>query len=327
LQALKEKYGWQDNHEVVCPALTFVASYNIILHNNMVPVLADIDPVTYNLDPWALEEAITDDTRCVVAVHLFGQPCDMTAIDQVVRIANWNREDEEKIRIIEDSCETMFAEHNGKVVGSWGDVACFSMYVAHILTTGVGGISTTNDPDLAMRMRSLVNHGRDGIFFSDDHSHEQMSRRFRFTSIGHSFRITELEAALGVAQLETWPVMIGQRQKNARYLISYIDKHLSEHLQTPSIAPGNTHSFMMLPLFLEHGDKWKLCDWLESNGIETRECLPLTNQPVYNINQDLYPEAKWINEQGFYIACHQGLSKADLDWMLDMLQEYAYETQ
>lgn len=329
LQALKERYGWTNEHEVIIPAITFVAGMNIVLHNNMIPVIVDVDPVTYNMDPIELEEAITDNTRCCLPTHLFGQPCDMTAIDQVVRIANWNREDEEKIRIISDSCECAFAEHNGRSVGEWGDIVCFSTYMAHLITTGVGGLSITNDPDLAARLRSLVNHGRDGVYISmdDRENKETMSRRFRFTSVGHSFRITELESALGLAQLETWPTMIGQRQKNARYLTTYIDKHLPEYLKTPSIAPGNTHSFMMFPLVLKHGDKWKLCDWLESNGIETREMLPLTSQPVYNINQDLYPEAKWINEQGFYLGCHQGLIQADLDWILDMLQEYPYETK
>jgi perosamine synthetase len=128
---LKDVYCWKDGDEVLCPAVTFVASSNVILANNLMPVYVDVDPRTYNIDPDQIEKKITKRTKAIMVVHLFGQPA---AMDKIMRIAKKHR-----LRVIEDSCETMFAKYKGKSVGSFGDIACFSTYVAHILVTGVGG--------------------------------------------------------------------------------------------------------------------------------------------------------------------------------------------
>jgi dTDP-4-amino-4,6-dideoxygalactose transaminase len=187
------------------------------------------------------------------------------------------------LKIIEDSCETMFASYNGKRVGSLGDIGCFSTYVAHLLVTGVGGINTTNDPDYAVRMRSLMNHGRDSIYISIDDDKNKtgeelrmiIAKRFEFTSVGHSFRATEMEAALGLAQLEDWETMITTRRANARALISGLAP-LASYLQLPEIRPGSEHSFMMFPVVLLDQPKAELVNFLERNGVETRDMLPLT---------------------------------------------------
>src|SRR5687768_1588968 len=121
LAALKERHGWANGDEVIVPALTFVATSNIVLHNGMVPVFVDVERDTYNLDPRLLEEKITPRTRAIIPVHLFGLPCDMDPILEVAR-----RHD---LRVIEDSCETMFAGYKGRKVGSLGDIGCFSTYI------------------------------------------------------------------------------------------------------------------------------------------------------------------------------------------------------
>ncbi len=219
LAALKERYDWKDGDEVIVPAITFVATSNVVLMLNLKPVFVDVDKKTYNLDPALIEEKITKKTRAIIPVHMFGLPADMK---QICAIAN-----KHKLRIIEDSCETMFVNVNGKPVGTHGDIGCFSTYVAHFLVTGVGGLSTTDDPELAIMMRSLVNHGRDGIYLSidddeDKHGRELetiVERRFNFVRLGYSYRVTELEAALGVAQLEMKDKIIKVRRENADYLI------------------------------------------------------------------------------------------------------------
>lgn len=132
LQALKEIHNWGWG-QVIVPATTFVATPNIVTHNSMTPVFVDVDPVTYNLNPALLEAAITVDTRAIIPVHLFGQPANMTEIRAIA--------DKHGLKIIEDSCETMFVKHGNQVVGSWGDIGCFSTYVAHLVVTGVGGVS------------------------------------------------------------------------------------------------------------------------------------------------------------------------------------------
>ena len=325
LQAMKELHGWKDGDEVIVPAVTFVATANIVLHNRMVPVLADVDQHHYDIDPHLIERAITPRTRAIIPVHLFGQPANMTPITEIAK--------RHSLRIIEDSAETMFANCHGKRVGSLGDIGCFSTYVAHLIVTGVGGINTTSEPEYAIKIRSLLNHGRDSIYLNidDDDNKQQeelriiVERRFRFTSIGHSFRATEMEAALGLAQLEDWQSVISQRRRNAQILTNGLSR-FDNHLQMPSTRPGCDHSFMMYPIVLRNQDKRELVQFLEQNGIETRDMLPLTNQPVYQSElgwrEDDYPVAKWINRSGFYFGCHQDLTDIDLDYITDTFDRY-----
>src|SRR5262249_19459450 len=160
LAALREVHGWRDGDEVLVPAVTFVASSNVVMYNNLKPVFVDVDPKTYTLDPAKIEARITPRTRAIMPVHIGGQPCDMEPIVDIAGRCN--------LRIVEDSCETMFVSDKGKMVGSFGDVGCFSTYVAHVITTGVGGLCTTNDPDLIVILKSLMNHGRDSIYIRID---------------------------------------------------------------------------------------------------------------------------------------------------------------
>lgn len=326
LQAMKEIHGWKDGDEVIVPAVTFVATANIVLHNRMKPVLVDVDPIHYGINPGEIEHAITSRTRAVIPVHLFGQPCDMVGVDGVLN---------GRLGVIEDSCECMFVrqktlcddgEMHYKQVGSLGDIGCFSFYVAHLLTAGVGGIGITQSPIYAQKMRSLVNHGRDGIYISIDDDkdtetekkQEIISRRFRFESIGHSFRITELESAIALAQLDDWEQMVAARQYNAYRLTEGL-KQWEHRLQLPSERPGSGHAYMMYPVVLRDEPKIGLVTYLEERGIETRDMLPLTNQPVYRgmFNEDDYPVAKWINESGFYVASHQDLTEDEIDRIIE----------
>jgi len=325
LQALKELHGWQDGDEVLVPSVTFVATANVVLHNRMIPVLVDVDPQYYDMAVDNVEQAITPDTRAMIPVHLFGQPAQMIYLDQVAQ--------QYGLAVIEDSCETMFVSHAGHKVGSWGDVGCFSMYAAHLLTAGVGGIATTDDPELAAKMRSIVNHGRDGIYISIDDDEgldgeglrEVITRRLSFETVGHSYRITELEAALALGQLDDWREMIRTRQGNAAYLSDGLKPLAREgYLQLPKTRRDSEHAWMMYPLVMLREDKWGVCNYLEERGIETREMLRLTDQPCY---QGLwkptdYPVAEWLNQRGFYVGCHQGLDESDLDRIIEAMHEY-----
>ena len=281
LAELKHRYNWADGDEVIVPAVTFIATSNIVIQNNMRPIFVDVDPTYYELDPAKIEAAITPRTRCIIPVHLFGHPCDMEKIMAIAR--------KHKLRVIEDSCETMFTRLNGVSVGSFGDIGCFSTYIAHILSTGVGGLCTTNSPDLAVGLRSLMNHGRDSIYISidddDNKTPEELQmiikRRFSFVRMGYSFRVTELEGALGLAEFETHAEMMQKRRENGEYLTRQL-KHLEDRIQLPSIRPGAEHAFMMFPIVLKNEKKANLVNYLEENGIETRDMLPLINQPFYD---------------------------------------------
>jgi dTDP-4-amino-4,6-dideoxygalactose transaminase len=324
LAALKEQHGWADGDEVIVPAVTFVATSNVVLHNRLTPVFVDIDPLTYNIDPELIEARITPRTKAILPVHLLGLPADMGAIDAIARRHN--------LAVVEDSCETMFADCRGRKVGSWGDIGCFSTYIAHYIVTGVGGLATTNDPDLAVLLKSLMNHGRDSIYLSIDDDDgcdphrlfEIAARRFRFDHVGHSFRCTELEAAIGLAQLERKDELVSRRKAVAR---RYLDRFagLADVLQLPTVPPDRDHVFMLFPLVVREGSKRGLVNHLEANGVETRDLLPLLNQPVYRkLFGDLepqYPVARWLNRGGFYIGCHQYITDAEVDHVTDVLYD------
>ena len=325
LAALKEEHGWSDGDEVLVPAVTFVATANIVFHNRMTPVFVDVDPLSYNIDPALIEAKITPKTRAIIPVHLLGLPADMDPIRGIAQRMN--------LKIIEDSCETVFGTYKGRKVGSLGDIGCFSTYVAHYIVTGVGGFATTNNRALAVRLRSLMNHGRDSIYYQIDGDdgvsgaklHEIVAKRFSFVSMGHSFRCTEFEAAIGLAQMKDHDKIVRARQANARRLTEGLED-LQEHLQLPTVPEGLEHMFMLYGLVLRHEDKTGLVHWLEDHGIETRDLLPLINQPIYRkIFGDLepkYPVAANINRRGFYIGCHQYLARGEVDFMIERIHAY-----
>jgi perosamine synthetase len=317
LQAAKEYYGWNDGDEVIVPALTFVATVNAILHNNLTPILVDVEADYYNIDVTQIEAAISPYTKAIIPVHLFGQPANMPAIMEIAQ--------RHELVVIEDSCETILAEIEGKVVGSWGDMACFSTYVAHHLVMGVGGITTTNNPILERLLRSLVNHGidLDQLPNGDDYDPTYLARKFSFTRIGHSFRITELEAAIGCAQLKHILNTVKVRQRNAHCLTEQLSR-LSHLIQTPSIRLNATHTFMVYPLVMAYDDKAGIMAWLAENDVEVRDMVPLTNQPCYRglFDENDYPIAKNINRRGFYVGCHQGLCDTDMIVLGETIQRY-----
>jgi dTDP-4-amino-4,6-dideoxygalactose transaminase len=334
LQAMKEIHKWPDGSIVIVPATTFVATANIVQHCRMEPIFVDVDPNTYNIDVAMLYDEIRayDDPSCikaVIPVHLFGQPADMSGVKMAISGTN--------IKIIEDSCECMFASHKGETVGSIGDIGCFSTYAAHLIVTGVGGISTTNNPDYAAKMRSLVNHGLEIAHLNVEENfapRPMPNRRFRFDTIGHSYRITEFEAALGLAQLEKkhrfW--MLRMRDRNAKHLtagLSNVNDHYDNPLQLPEVQDGNTHSWMMYPIVLRNGvDKEPLMTWLNERGVETRDMLPLVNQPAYNyLSEDTFPVSHTLVKSGFYVGCHQDLTPEDIDYVIQTIEYYFSENR
>ncbi len=326
IHALKEKYSWDDDDEILVPAITFIASSNSVIHNNLKPVFVDVEPDYYCIDPSKIEEAITPRTRAIMPVHLFGQSANM---DKIMKISR-----KYKLKVIEDSCEAMFVKYKGDPVGSSGDVSVFSTYVAHIIVTGVGGIITTNDLELATMMKSLMFHGRDSIYLrmEDDDTRNRLrlnsliERRFQFEHIGYSFRLTEMECALGLDQLERKSEIISARKKVGAALT----KHLSpfdEYFQLPEIREDSEHIYMLYPIVIRNKKivKEDFLLYLEENGVETRLFMPLLNQPIYKKIfgdiEDNFPVAKDLVQNGFIIGSHPYLSLEDIKYV-----KYLFET-
>jgi dTDP-4-amino-4,6-dideoxygalactose transaminase len=326
LWALKERHGWADGEEVIVPAVTFVATSNTVMYAGLKPVFVDVDPDHYEIDPALVEARITARTRAVIPVHLAGLPCDMDPLLDIAR--------RHGLSVVEDTCETMFARYHGRPVGSFGDVGCFSTYAAHVITTGVGGLCLTSDPELIVLLKSLMNHGRDSIYIRMDDDQaggadlfEIADRRFSFVRLGHSFRCTELEAALGLAELERWEASIAARQRAAQRLTRGL-LPLQDRLQLPRIRPGCDHVFMFYPIVLLDPTvrRADLIRWLEERSVETRYLLPLINQPIYrklfgNLDAE-YPVAARLNETAFYVGCHPALADEELDHVIATFHDF-----
>ena len=356
ISCLKETENWKDGDEIIVPSVTFIATSNVVIQNNLKPIFVDIEKDYYGIDPKLIEAKITPRTKAIIVVHLFGHPCDM---DPILAIAT-----KHKLKIIEDSCETMFAKYKGRYVGTFGDLACFSSYACHIICTGVGGMVTTNNSKYATIVKSLLNHGRDSIYLSidDDKNLDRqglfktVSRRFKFERLGYSSRLTEMEGALGLAQVEEREEGIVKRKRNGAFFTNRLSK-FSKHLQLPKIRQEVDHVFMMYPIVVIEKDdildflntkkeeitlqemqsfiekrksnfnKVDLVNFLEESNIETRDMLPLLNQPVYkklfgdNL-ESKYPVAQWINKNGFYIGSHPSLTDEEKEYIIAKFEEF-----
>ncbi|HDY86865.1 MAG TPA: DegT/DnrJ/EryC1/StrS family aminotransferase [bacterium] len=317
IHALKDKYGWKDGDEILMPAVTFVASMNVVLHNNLKPVFVDIEPKYFSIDPNRIKQKINNRTKAIMVVHLLGHPALM---DEIMNIAK-----QYNLKVIEDSCETVAAIFDGKPVGSFGDISCFSTYASHIVTTGVGGFACTNDDDLAVRIKGLYNHGRDGIYHSidDDNSSkiDMIKSRFNFIHSGYSYRLTELEAALGLGHLDRIRPELIKRQENADQLITQLRSLEDDNLLTlPVVHSRATHSFMLFPIVLGATvDREKVLHYLEDNGVMTRFIMPLLNQPIvkkmFGDIEKNYVITEIVDRKGFLVGIHQGLNRDDIEYM------------
>lgn len=311
LHALKDRHGWKDGDEVIIPAVTFVATMNVVTMNNLKPVLVDVQKYTANISPAAIEKAITKRTVAIMPVHLLGQSADMDAIMMIAK--------KHKLEVIEDSCETMFVN---KLRGT---TACFSSYIAHLMVTGVGGFILTNDDKLATEMRSIMFHGRDESYLTIDDNNktgeaqvEMIKKRFWFPRRGYSDRATELEAALGLGDLKNWQKMIKKRQENAWYVMDQFT--WDKHIQFPVIDVSK-HAFMFLPMLVK--DRDELMWYLEEHGIRTRTMMPLTIQPITQpYVKGEYPNADYINTHGLLLGCHQYLTRKDMKYICETIKEF-----
>lgn len=335
LLALKETEGWNENTEILVPAITFIATPNSVLHAGMKPVFVDVDLHTYNMDPEEIEKHITENTKCIIPVHCFGMPCDMEKIMQIAQ--------NHHLKVLEDCAESHFAKVNGETVGSFSEIMACSTYVAHTLTTGVGGIMCTSDSKLAEILRSLVAHGRactcETCIASDANKvcpkrlQTDIDRRFMFVRLGYSYRVGELEGAIGLAQLERVEEIMGARHENARKLIQGLEI-VEEYIQLPRHSENIEHTYMMFPILFKKNcqkSRDEMVAYLEGKNIETRPMLPLLNQPVYKelfgeIEKD-YPNAEYIDSHGFYIGCHHGLSEEEIQYQIDMIKRFFQERQ
>lgn len=330
--ALRDR-GVLPGDEVIVPALTFISVANAVIHAGLTPRFADVNPRTYNVDAATVEAALTPRTRALCVVHNFGRPAPMDELREVAARRG--------LFVIEDAAEAHGARYRGRLVGTFGEMATFSFYVAHILTTGEGGMVITDDGEWASLCRSLRAHGRACVcpvcVMNVDSSHcpsrykygSDTDARFYFERIGFSSKMNEMEAALGLEQVRRMhDIVQARRRVLARY--NELLSPYREWLQLFEEGPEEEISPLCYPLVIREGASFERRDmtmWLEANGVETRPafgCIP-TQQPAYaymGYRRGDFPGAEHVGANGFYVGCHQNLSDDDVIRVTSLLGEY-----
>lgn len=274
--------------EVIVPNLTFAATANAALHAGATPVLADVD-----VDSWCLSEneiraKISTRTRAIVVVHLYGNMCPMNPI---LELAN-----DHNLHVIEDAAEAHGAKYKGRPSGSMGAISCFSFYGNKIITTGEGGMCMTDDEDLRTKMQILRDHGM------------SKQRRYWHDVVGYNYRMTNIQAAIGCAQLERIDQFLRRRRQIGRYYREELDGVNSLLFQE---VPANVESSFWL-FGLRSSRKKKIVNALERIGVETRDVfMPLSDMPPYS-TPEAFPNSKAISDQGFCLPTTPNLSDEDL---------------
>ena len=293
--------GIGEGDEVITTPFTFIASGNAIVYTGATPVFADIDLDTYTIDPDKIEDLITDKTKAILPVQLYGQAADMDKIREIA--------EKHDLKIIEDAAEAHGAEYNGEKVGTLGDMACFSFYPTKNMTTSEGGMITTDDEELAKKAQMFRAHGA--------------SERYHHDEIGYNFRMTDIAAAIGLAQLKVIDEFNDKRISNANYLNEQLKD--VEGIVTPKSPDNYKHVYHQYTILVEKGNRDEWVEFLTNKGIGTgiHYPIPLYNQPIYKklgIEGDC-PLAEKAADNVISLPVHPSLTKEDLDLVVDAVKE------
>ncbi len=290
--------------EVIVPTLTFVATANAVAYTGATVVFADSERETWNVSARSIEQKITARTRAIVPVHLYGHPAD---IDEIIRIASAHQ-----IVVIEDAAEAHGAEYQGRRVGSLGDVGIFSFYGNKIITTGEGGMLTLNDEQLFRRASFLKDHAMSG------------EKRYWHPEIGFNYRLTNLQAALGVAQLERADAMIAQKRANAAHYNALLSD--VRGITLPPEAPWAKSVFWMYSILVN--DEFPLSRddsmaHLKRRGIDSRPFFyPIHTMPPHRRDES-YPVAEDLGRRGINLPSSSRLTRAQIERVCAAIREVA----
>jgi perosamine synthetase len=288
LAAMYIGLGIGPGDEVITPSLTFISSATSVLHVGATPVFADVEPETFNLDPADVARRITSRTKAILAVHYGGQPADMDALRAIA--------DDAGVHLLEDAAEAHGASFRGRAVGGLGRAAMFSFTPTKNITTGEGGMVTTDDDDLAASMRLLRNHGQTALY-----QHEV---------VGWNWRITEMQAAMGSVQLGKLDTILKRKQANAEWMAQRLDGLAG--LRLPVALPDRQHVYMLYTLLLDR-DRDGALHRLNQLGIESRLYFPPAHrQPVFESGGIDLPVTEDLAARLLSIPFHSLLTEEEL---------------
>jgi perosamine synthetase len=289
--------------EVIVPTVTYIATANAVRYCAATPVLVDVCAATMNLDPHEIEKKITPKTRGIIAVHLYGHPAEMELINKIAS--------KHGLWVVEDAAEAHGAAVNGEKVGGLGTCATFSFFGNKIITTGEGGMVTTNDDDLAAKLRLYRGQGMD------------LNRRYWFPVVGYNYRMTNIQAAIGLGQMEGIEQSLADRAMLASWYQEALTD-LEDKIILPTQAPWAKQVFWMYTIFLKSGGEQQrdaVMHRLDEMGIETRPVFyPMHVLPPYKENA-AYPIADLWAQRGINLPTHQDLTPTDVQRIADSLRE------
>jgi len=285
--------------EVIIPTFTMIATANAVTYTGATPVLVDAEPDTWNIDPEKIEEKITERTRAVIVVHTYGHPADM---DKILSVAK-----KYHLYVVEDAAEAHGAEYKGKKIGSIGNIACFSFYANKIITTGEGGMLTTNDKKIAEVARELRSHA-----FSKE-------RHFWHQYVGYNYRMTNLQAAIGLAQVERFDEFVQLRIGHARLYNSMLKGIKGIILPPQTKDVKNVYWMYSILIEDELGiSRDELRGGLAERGVETRTFfIPVHLQPIYfRRYPQRFPIAEELCRKGMYLPSASSLTEEEINYVV-----------
>ncbi len=301
---LANNIGYDD--EVITTPFSFIATANAIKMAGATPIFVDIDEKTFNINPDLIETAITKKTKAILPVHLFGQSCNMT---KIMKIAN-----KHNLIVIEDACQAHGAEWSGRKTGSFG-TGCFSFYPTKNMTTGEGGMITTDDDKVAEKVRKIINHGSD--------------RKYYHSSLGYNYRMTDIAAAIGREQLKKLSSFNLKRKDNAQKLndgLKYINGMVLPKSNNPGI--DNVYHQYTIKITSDFSrSREEFINLLFEKGISSSIFypVPIHKQPSYSeYNYLSFPEAEKASKEVLSLPVHQSLTDEDLNFIITTIKDLQY---
>jgi perosamine synthetase len=297
--------GIGEGDEVITSPFSFIASSNSIMYVGAKPVFVDIDPTSYNMDPREVEKKITKKTKALLVVHIFGQTSNMTEIMKIAK--------KRKLKVIEDSCESLGAKHRGKMAGTFGESAVFSFYPNKQMTTGEGGMIVTNSKKIVTTCMELRNQGR-----------ALNSAWLEHKVLGYNYRLNEMSATLGVSQL----FRIDKSIARNRRIAGWYDKYLAPYahlVKTPQATEHNTHSyFVYVVQILGAKKRDRVIDELRKRSIGSRPYLPSIHmfefyRKRFGYKKGDFPISEAVSERSMALPIYHGLSEKDVQFIVKTL--------
>jgi dTDP-4-amino-4,6-dideoxygalactose transaminase len=306
--------GIKQGDKVICPAFTCMATADAIIHAGGIPVFADIERETFNIDPDHVAELVTEKTAAIMAVHQIGLPADIDSLEKIAK--------QHDLFIIEDGACSLGARYKGRYVGGLGNPTCFSFHPRKTITTGEGGMLLTNDEKKAEQARILRSHG---VSVSDLVRHKALGTlQHEYVAAGFNYRFTDMQAAIGLVQMKKIDEIIRQRLDQAQYYNEQIAE--IEDIKPPFVPKYATHAYTSYLITVESSkvERDTLLDRLSKKGISCRKGIqPLYKEPYFRNTLRNYelPQTEYAARNTLFLPIFPGLKRSDQDYIIKSIKD------